>query len=46
MSKRWCLDSFKGKNVNFYITDYGKLSKNAEKMEEGLNDRWLYEKTC
>ena len=29
-------NDFKGKNVNFYITDYGKLSKNAEKMEEGL----------
>jgi len=30
------LESFKGKNVNFYITDYGKLSKNVDKMEETL----------
>ncbi len=30
------LESFKNKNVNFYITDYGKLSKNADKMEEKL----------
>ena len=30
------LKTFKGKNVNFYITDYGKLSKNVNKMEEGL----------
>ena len=30
------LETFKGKNVNFYITDYGKLSKNVNKMEEGL----------
>ena len=30
------LETFKGKNVNFYITDYGKLSKNVNKMEESL----------
>ena len=29
-------ESFKGKNVNFYITDYGKLSRNVDKMEETL----------
>jgi len=31
------LKSFDGKNINFYITDYGKLSKNIDKLEEGLN---------
>ena len=30
------LESFKGKNVNFYITDYGKLSRNIEKLEQSL----------
>ena len=30
------LETFKGKNVNFRITDYGKLSKNVDKMEESL----------
>ena len=30
------LESFKGKNVNFTITDYGKLSKNIDKMIELL----------
>ena len=32
------LESFKGKDINFYITDYGKnLSVNVNKMEESLN---------
>ena len=31
------LKSFVGKNINFYITDYGKLSKNIDRMEESLN---------
>jgi len=31
------LKSFDGKNINFYITDYGKLSKNIDKLEESLN---------
>ncbi len=26
------IESFQGKNINFIITDYGKLSKNVEKM--------------
>ncbi len=30
------LKTFNGKNVNFYITDYGKLSRNIEKLEESL----------
>ena len=30
------LKSFKGKNVNFYITDYGSISKNINKLEESL----------
>ena len=30
------LESFQGKNVNFTISDYGKLSKNADKMIERL----------
>ena len=30
------LESFKGKKVNFIITDYGKLSKNIERMIENL----------
>jgi organic radical activating enzyme len=30
------LKTFKDKNVNFYITDYGKLSKNVNLMEESL----------
>jgi organic radical activating enzyme len=30
------LKTFKGKDVNFYITNYGKLSKNVNKMIEGL----------
>ncbi len=31
------LKTFHGKNVNFYITDYGKLSRNVNKLEESLN---------
>ena len=31
------LKSFHGKNVNFYITDYGKLSRNIERTIENLN---------
>ena len=31
------LESFQGKNVNFTITDYGKLSKNIDKMVEKLS---------
>jgi MoaA/NifB/PqqE/SkfB family radical SAM enzyme len=31
------LQSFKGKNVNFYITDYGNLSKNINSVIEILN---------
>ena len=30
------LRSFKGKDINFYITNYGKLSKNINKMVESL----------
>jgi organic radical activating enzyme len=30
------LKTFHGKNVNFYITDYGKLSRNIDKLEESL----------
>ena len=30
------LKSFKGKDINFYITNYGKLSKNIDKMIESL----------
>ena len=30
------LKSFKDKNINFYITDYGNLSKNINKLEESL----------
>ena len=30
------LKTFNGKNVNFYITDYGKLSRNIDKLEESL----------
>ena len=30
------LKTFHGKNVNFYITDYGKLSRNINKLEENL----------
>ena len=30
------LESFQGKNVNFIITDYGKLSRNIDKMIEKL----------
>ena len=30
-------ESFQGKNVNFTITDYGKLSKNIDKMVEKLS---------
>ena len=30
------LESFQGKNVNFTITDYGKLSRNIDKMMEKL----------
>ena len=30
------LKTFQGKNVNFYITDYGKLSRNIDKLEENL----------
>ena len=30
------LESFQGKNVNFTITDYGKLSRNVDKMMEKL----------
>ena len=30
------LESFNGKNVNFYITDYGKLSSNIDKLEQSL----------
>ncbi len=30
------LESLQGKNVNFTITDYGKLSKNIDKMTESL----------
>jgi len=35
------LETFKGKNVNFYITDYGKLSKNVDKMEESLKQHGI-----
>jgi hypothetical protein len=31
------LKSFDGKKINFYITDYGKLSKNIDRLEESLN---------
>jgi len=31
------LKGFDGKNINFYITDYGDLSKNINKLEESLN---------
>ena len=31
------LESFKGKKINFIITDYGKLSRNLNKLEEQLN---------
>ena len=30
------LKTFHGKNINFYITDYGKLSRNINKLEESL----------
>lgn len=30
------LESFYDKNVNFYITDYGKLSRNIDKLEQSL----------
>lgn len=30
------LKSFEGKEVNFYITNYGKLSKNVDRMVESL----------
>jgi len=30
------LKSFQGKNINFYVTDYGKLSRNIEKLEDSL----------
>jgi organic radical activating enzyme len=30
------LETFQGKNVNFLITDYGKLSRNIEKLTEKL----------
>ena len=30
------LKAFKGKNINFYITDYGKLSRNIETLEASL----------
>lgn len=30
------LETFHGKNVNFYITDYGKLSRNINKLTENL----------
>ena len=36
MPKEEHLKSFKNKNVNFYITDYGTLSKNINKLEESL----------
>tara|TARA_Y100001970_G_scaffold293483_1_gene440576 strand:- start:5282 stop:6517 length:1236 start_codon:yes stop_codon:yes gene_type:complete len=32
------LKSFNGKNINFYITDYGNLSRNINKLEESLID--------
>ena len=35
-AKENALKSFEGKNVNFYITDYGALSKNINKLEENL----------
>jgi organic radical activating enzyme len=31
------LESFKGKNLHFYITDYYKLSRNMDKVIEALN---------
>jgi len=31
------LESFKGKNLHFYITDYDKLSRNMDKVIEALN---------
>jgi hypothetical protein len=30
------LESFQGKDINFYITNYGKLSKNVDKLIQGL----------
>jgi molybdenum cofactor biosynthesis enzyme MoaA len=30
------LKKIEGKNINFYITDYGKLSKNIDNLEESL----------
>ena len=30
------LKTFQGKNINFYITDYGKLSRNIETLEASL----------
>ena len=30
------LKSFYGKNINFYITDYGKLSRNIDRLEQSL----------
>ena len=30
------LKSFQGKNINFYVTDYGKLSRNINSLEESL----------
>ena len=35
------LETFRGKNVNFYITDYGKLSRNVDKMEEKLKQHGI-----
>ncbi len=32
------LKSFWGKNVNFYVTDYGKLSRHIDKLEQSLKD--------
>ena len=31
------LETFKGRNVHFYITDYGKLSRNIDRVIEALN---------
>jgi uncharacterized Fe-S cluster-containing radical SAM superfamily protein len=35
------LESFDSKDVNFIITDYGKLSRNADKLTEKLNRRGI-----
>ena len=43
ISKKWVFGwekkNFKGKKVNFIITDYGKLSKNIERMVENLEKK-------